>query len=88
MHQGFTKTELVKLNGTATYSSSFSDAVSPTDPLIVDGSGNASTEGQASAETYQYSNSKGACWNETIHAAAGLLTAVQGGSCQHNQNGK
>jgi hypothetical protein len=88
LHQGFTKTELIKLNGTATYSSSYSDAVSPTDTLIVDGSGNATTEGQASAETYQYSNSLGACWNETIQAAAGLLTSVQGGSCQHNQKGK
>jgi hypothetical protein len=88
IHQGFTKTELIKLNGTATYSSSYSDAVSPTDTLIVDSSGNATTEGQASAETYQYSNSLGACWNETIHAAAGLLTAAQGGSCQHKSIGK
>ncbi len=88
VHQGFTKSELIKLNGTATYSSAYSDAVSPTDTLIVDGSGNATTEGQASAETYQYSNSLGACWNETLHASAGLLTSVQGGSCQHNQKGK
>ena len=30
--------------------------------------------GQASTETYQYSDSKGACWNETINASAGNLT--------------
>jgi len=87
IHQGFSKTVLVKLNGTPTYSSSYSDAVSPTDTLFVSASGNVSTQGQASAETYQYSNSQGACWNETIHAAAGSVTSVQGGSCQHNIKG-
>lgn len=88
IHQGFTKSVLVKLNGTPTYSSSFSDAVAPTDTLVVDASGNATPQGQASSETYQYSNSLGACWSETIHAAGGVLTSVQGGSCQHNQKGK
>ena len=73
---------MVKLNGTATYSSSFSDAVAPTDLLKVDASGNATESGQANTETYQYSNSNGACWNQTIKAAAGVLTSVQGGSCQ------
>ena len=41
IQQGFTKSELVKLNGTPTYSSTFSDAVAPTDTLLVDASGNA-----------------------------------------------
>lgn len=86
IHQGFTKTELIKLNGTATYSSSYSDAVTPTDTLIVSASGNVTTQGQASSETYQYQNSNGACWNETLHASAGDITSVQGGSCQHNHN--
>jgi hypothetical protein len=88
IHQGFTKNVLVKLNGTPTYSSSFSDAVAPTDTLLVDASGNATPRGQASSESYQYSNSLGACWNETIHASGGVLTSVQGGSCQHHQQGK
>ena len=83
IHQGFMKSVLVKLNGTPTYSSTFSDAVSPTDTLMVDASGNATTRGQASSETYQYSNSEGACWNQTIRAANGTLSSVQGGSCQH-----
>jgi hypothetical protein len=85
IHQGFTKNVLVKVNGTTTYSSAFSDAVAPTDTLLVDASGNATTQGQASMETYQYSNSKGACWNQTIHASGGVLTSVQGGSCQHGR---
>jgi hypothetical protein len=88
IHQGFTKNVLVKLNGTPTYSSSFSDAVAPTDTLVVDASGNATPQGQGSSETYQYSNSLGACWNETVHAAGGVLTSVQGGSCQVNHKGR
>jgi hypothetical protein len=88
IHQGFVKSVLVKLNGTPTYSSSFSDAVAPTDTLLVDASGHATAQGQASSETYQYSNSLGACWNQTIHAASGNLTSVQGGSCQHNRGTK
>ena len=80
--QGFTKSELVELNGTPTYSSSYADAVSPTDTLKVDASGNATTTGQANSETYQYSNSNGACWNQTVNAAGGVLTSVSGGSCQ------
>ncbi len=83
IQQAFDKSELVKLNGTAIYSSTFSDAVAPKDLLLVDSSGTATTQGQANAETYQYSNSNGACWNETVRAANGLLTSVQGGSCQH-----
>jgi hypothetical protein len=88
IHQGFTKSVLVKLNGRATYSSSFSDAVAPTDILLVDASGHATTQNQMSSETYQYSNSLGACWNETIHASAGNLTSVQGGSCQRHRGTK
>ena len=86
IQQAFHKSELVKLNGTAVYSSSFSDAVAPKDLLMVDASGTATTKGQANSETYQYSNSNGACWNETVTAANGVLTSVQGGSCQ--QKGK
>ncbi len=86
IQQAFHKSELVKLNGTAIYSSSFSDAVAPKDLLMVDASGTATTKGQANSETYQYSNSNGACWNETVTAANGVLTSVQGGSCQ--QKGK
>jgi hypothetical protein len=81
--QAFQKSELVQLNGTAIYSSTFSDSVTPRDLLMVDSSGTATTQGQANSETYQYSNSNGACWNQTVRAANGLLTSVQGGSCQH-----
>ena len=88
IQQGFTKTELVELNGTPTYSSSYSDAVSPRDTLQVDASGDATTVGQANSETYQYSNSNGACWNETVSAAGGVLTSVSGGSCQGQHKGK
>jgi hypothetical protein len=83
IRQAFQKSELVQLNGTSIYSSTFSDAVAPRDLLMVDASGTATTKYQANSETYQYSNSKGACWNETVTAAGGLLTSVQGGSCQH-----
>lgn len=81
LKQAFNKSDLVELNGTPTYSSTFYDAVSPTDTLMVDASGNATTMGQANSETYQYSNSNGACWNQTVNAAGGVLTSVQGGSC-------
>jgi hypothetical protein len=73
----------VRLNGKQSYSSSYSDEVTPTDTLIVDANGNVTTQGQANTETYQYSNSDGACWNERIRAAAGVLTSVHGGSCTH-----
>ena len=74
----------MKLNGTPTYSSTFSDAVAPTDTLMVDASGNVTTTGQANSETYQYYDSNGGCWNQTITAAAGVLTSVQGGNCGGN----
>jgi len=86
--QGFQKNLLVELNGNPTYSSTFSDAVAPTDYLQVDASGNATATHQANSETYQYNNSNGACWNETVKAAAGVLTSVQGGSCMRGQKGK
>jgi Peptide N-acetyl-beta-D-glucosaminyl asparaginase amidase A len=85
IQQAFHKSDLVKLNGTAIYSSTFSDAVAPKDTLMVDASGTATTKGQQNSETYQYSNSDGACWNQTVRAAGGLLTSVQGGSCQHHK---
>jgi hypothetical protein len=81
IHQTFNKNVLVELNGTPTYSSSYSDAVNPTDTLYVSSSGNATTSNQTNSETYQYSNSNGACWNETLTASAGALTSVEGGSC-------
>jgi hypothetical protein len=81
--QQFQRGVLVKLNGKQSYSSSYSDEVTPTDTLIVDANGNVTTQGQANTETYQYSNSNGACWNERIRGAAGVLTSVHGGSCAH-----
>ncbi len=88
LHQGFTKNVLVELNGTPTYSSSFSDAVAPTDNLYVDSSGNAYPTNQTNSETYQYSNSTGACWNQALTASAGLLTSAEGGSCTRGQKAK
>jgi hypothetical protein len=79
---------MVELNGSPTYSSSFLDEVSPTDTLSVDSSGNYTTSNQTNSETYQYSNSNGACWNETITAGAGDVTSVQGGNCARGQKGK
>jgi len=55
--------------------------VTPSDDLYVDSSGNAHPSHQTNSETYQYSNSDGACWNETLRAAAGVLTSKHGGSC-------
>ena len=81
LHQGFNRSELMKLNGTTVYSSTFSDSVAPTDTLQVNAQGVATPVGQANSETYKYSNSNGACWNQTIQAANGVLTSVQGGSC-------
>jgi hypothetical protein len=88
INQGFSKDVLVELNGTPTYSSSFLDKVTPTDTLSVDASGNYTLSNQTNSETYQYSNSNGACWNETLTASAGLITSVQGGSCTRGQKAK
>ena len=88
INQFFSKNELVELNGTPTYSSSLLDQVSPTDTLSVDSSGNYTTSNQKNAETYEYSNSLGACWNETLKASAGVTTSVQGGSCARGQKAK
>ena len=79
--QGFQKSTLVELNRRPTYYSTFDDAVAPTDNLYVDTNGNAYPSDQKNSETYQYSNSDGACWNETIRAAAGVLTSLRGGNC-------
>jgi len=88
INQSFSKNVLVELNGSPTYSSSLLDKVSPTDTLSVDSSGNYTTSNQTNSETYQYSNSDGACWNQTLKAAAGVVTSVQGGSCERGQKGK
>jgi len=88
INQTFSRSVLVKLNGTPTYSATLLDKVSPTDTLSVDSSGNYTTSNQTNSETYQYSDSNGACWNETLKAAAGVLTSVQGGSCAREQKGK
>jgi hypothetical protein len=81
LQQAFQSGALTTLNGFPTYFNTFFDAVSPTDTLMVDASGNATTGGQANAENYQYYDSTGACWNETIKAAAGALTSAKGGNC-------
>ncbi len=88
IHQTFSKSVLVELNGNPTYSSSFLDMVSPTDTLNVDASGNFFTTNQTNSETYQYSNSNGACWNQTLTASAGQITSVQGGNCSDGRKTK
>jgi peptide N-acetyl-beta-D-glucosaminyl asparaginase amidase A len=85
LKQGFNKDVMVQLNGNPVYSSSLSDTVKPRDLLLVDANGNATTQGQVSSETYQYSNSTGACWNETVKASGGVLKSVEGGSCMDLQ---
>ncbi len=82
LQQSFQSGELATLNGVPTYFSTFFDTVSPADTLMVDASGNATTSGQANSENYQYYDSTGACWNQTIKAAAGVLTSTKGGNCQ------
>ena len=82
LQQSFQSGELATLNGFPTYFNTFFDAVSSTDTLMVDASGNATTSGQANSENYQYYDSTGACWNETIKAATGVLTSTKGGNCQ------
>jgi hypothetical protein len=83
INQGFTKNVLVTLNGAPTFSSTFSDTVAPTDMLIGNAAGQVSPNGQTNSETYQYSDSTGACWNQTVRAQGGALIVVQGGSCQN-----
>ncbi|MDR3749826.1 MAG: hypothetical protein P4M04_17040 [Acidobacteriota bacterium] len=80
-HQAFQVGDLQTLNGYPTSYRTFSDSVSPTDTLMVDASGNVTTSGQENSENYQFYDSNGDCWNETIKSAAGVLTSVKGGSC-------
>jgi len=81
LQQSFQSGELLTQNGFPTYFNTFSDSVAPADTLMVDANGNATTSGQANSENYQYADSTGACWNETVKAAAGVLTSVKGGNC-------
>lgn len=82
--QSFQDGELTILNGFPVYFSTFSDSVAPTDTLMVDASGNVTTQGQANSENFQYYDSNGGCWNETVKAAAGVLASVKGGGCGNN----
>jgi hypothetical protein len=81
INQGLNLGDLVLRNGVPISFLAFSDAVSPTDTLAVDSQGNVTTTGQSNKEQYSYIDSTGACWNETIKAAGGVLTSVQGGQC-------
>ena len=83
LRQSFQDNHLTTQNGTPIYSRNFSDSVAPADTLKVDASGDVSTDGQANSEVYRYMDSSGSCWNESIKAAGGMLTADRGGSCQH-----
>ena len=82
LKQGFQSNQLRTLNGVPTHNQTSVDSVSPTDTLMVDASGNVTTSGQANAENYQYYDSTGACWNQTVKAAAGVLTSTKGGNCR------
>jgi hypothetical protein len=88
IHQTFSKSVLVKLNGTPTYSSSLVDEVSPTDSLSVQANGNYTTSNQKNTENYEYSNSNGACWNLTLNAEAGILTSIASGGCDRGHKAR
>jgi hypothetical protein len=83
--QGLAGAELVQQNGTPTFFSIHSDAVYPADTLAVNAQGVVTTTGQANTENYSFFDSTGACWNQTIKAAAGVLTSAVGGQCQKRQ---
>ena len=82
LQQVFQSNQLATLNGVPTHSQTFLDSVSPTDTLMVDAQGNVTTSGQANAENYRFYDSTGACWNQIIKAAAGVLTSTKGGNCR------
>ncbi len=82
LQQGFQSNQLSTLNGAPTHSQTFLDSVSPTDTLMVDAQGNVTTSGQANAENYRFYDSNGACWNQVVKAAGGILTSVKGGNCR------
>jgi len=81
LQQMFESNQLATLNGVPTHVQTVLDLVAPTDTLMVDAQGNVTTSGQANLENYRYSDSSGACWNQIIRAAAGLLTSTKGGNC-------
>ena len=82
IEQALNKYSVYSLNGVPIYWSSFSDKVLPLDTLLFDASGNLTGKtGQSSSQQYQFSDSKGACYNQTIKANSGTLTSVTGGKC-------
>ena len=81
--QGLNRLLLNTWNGIPVFFSQYSDSVSPADDLAVNAQGVVTTTNQANREDYSYNDSSGSCWNETVKAAAGALTSVSGGSCQH-----
>ncbi len=83
--QAFNESLLSTLNNAPVSFTSFSDTVVPADTLSVNAQGVVTTTGQANLEKYTYSDSTGACWNQTIRAAAGALASVSGGSCGPNR---
>ena len=83
--QGLTRAQLVQQNGRPIYYAIHSDAVTPADTLAVNAQGVVTTTGQANTEKYSFFDSNGSCWNETIKAAAGVLTSASGGQCQQQK---
>jgi hypothetical protein len=79
--QSLSSSKLVQENGKGTYRSFLSDMVTPKDTLSVDAQGVVTTTGQANSEKYSFFDSNNVCWNETIKAAAGVLTSALGGAC-------
>jgi hypothetical protein len=75
--QAYTSNIANRPNGVAGYSSSLNDHVISADTLLFDSSGNSvgSNTGSGSQQ-YQFSDTDGSCYDRTVSASAGAVTAV------------
>jgi Peptide N-acetyl-beta-D-glucosaminyl asparaginase amidase A len=85
IQQAYNRTDTRTRNGVSTFSSTLSNAVTTQDTLFISPSfeitGN---QGQASSQTYTYSDTAGLCYSKSLQAANNVLTATNSGKgCNH-----
>jgi hypothetical protein len=85
IQQAYNRSDVRTDNGVSTFASSLSNTVATQDTLFINSSfqitGN---QGQASSQSYSYSDTSGLCYNKALAAANNLLTSVTNGTgCTH-----
>lgn len=77
LSEGYNKHEVDTGNGGPAYVSDIQVTNTPTDTLVF--SNTTFPQGQASAETYQFKDNRGACWDRSLTASGGVLTSFTDG---------